>query len=351
MKSKRNGLIKRNGRMIASVGILLCYCVAAHAEDPANGGATLATVPSASHVCNVVDFGAVGDGKTMNTAAIRSAIESCAKSGGGRVVIPAGTFLTGPIQLLSDIDLHVAHGATVLFSRNLNDFPPVKSQNQIGSDGRITESCSPIWGDDLHDVSITGDGTFDGQGEAWRPVKKEKVSDERWNDLVKSGGAVDQASKTWYPPRPVPSSDRRPSDQIEGMHDIPRPSLLLLSNCRKVVLDGPTFRNSPGWNLHLALSDDITIHGITCFNESYAQNGDSLDIESCRNVIVANCSLAGGDDVLCLKSGKDEAGRERTGRPKISSSPTAPWAGATAESSSAARCPAACAMSPRPTVS
>lgn len=275
--------------------------------------------PAGERVYSITDFGAQGDGKTSNTDAFKKAIDACTAAGGGRVVVPAGTFLTGPIELKSHVDLHVDDGAVILFSRNLNDYPLVPSNWE----GRETIMCqSPIYGHDLHDVSITGGGAIDAQGDAWRPVKQGKLTPEQWSALVKSGGYVDESSHTWYPSRTwltgqgelkrlrESKEPPRPQD-YEKVRELLRPSLLLLANCRGVVLDGPTFRNSPSWNLHLLLCDNVALRNLTVYNPAYAQNGDGMDLDACRNVLVADCNIEAGDDGICLKSGRDEQGRRR----------------------------------------
>lgn len=275
--------------------------------------------PHGEPVYNIADFGAKGDGKTSSTDAFKKAIEACATAGGGRVVVPAGTFLTGPIELKSHIDLHVDDGAVVLFSRNLADYPLIPSNWE----GRDTIMCqSPIYGHDLQDVAITGGGAIDASGDAWRPVKREKLTPEQWSNLVKSGGYVDESAHTWYPSRAVvdgqaelkrlrASKEPPRAQDYEKVRELLRPSLLLLANCRGVVLDGPTFRNSPSWNLHLLLCENVAMRNLTVDNPAYAQNGDGMDIDACRNVLVADCKIDAGDDGICLKSGRDEEGRRR----------------------------------------
>lgn len=280
------------------------------AAEPAHAAA-------ANHF-SIGDFGAVGDGKTTNTQAFARAIAACAEKGGGQVEVPAGTYLTGPIVLKSNIDLHVDAGAIVLFSKNFKDYPLVFA----GYEGRDTVMCqSPISGDNLHDVTISGEGAFDGQGQAWRPAKRAKFSADLWDKLVHSGGVVDASGNTWWPSAAAMNGGAalmrlRSSGQplrisdYEPYHDLLRPSLLLLSNCKHVTLTGATFRNSPNWNLHLLLSDDLTVRGITLFNPAYAQNGDGIDFDSCRNVLMTGCNVNAGDDDICLKSGRDAEGRK-----------------------------------------
>ena len=145
---------------------------------------------------SIADFGAVGDGLTKNTQAFEKAIAAAAAKGGGKVIIPRGMWLTGPIVLRSNINLHAEAGAMVIFSKDFDDYPLV----QTSFEGLNTVRCqSPISGKNLENVAITGEGTFDGSGDAWRPVKKSKLTEAQWKTLVRSGGVLSDDSKTWYP--------------------------------------------------------------------------------------------------------------------------------------------------------
>lgn len=305
MRSSRGGLV---------VVVVLC----ALAMVSAAMGAESALVK----IFSITDYGAVGDGKTMNTDAFAKAIAACTAADGGCVRVPAGTFLTGPIQLASNMDLHVDAGAVVLFSRNFNDYPLFRTHFE----GRDTYRCrSPLSGDNLQNVSITGDGIFDGQGEAWRPLKKMKVPEELWKRLTASGGVMDAKGESWWPSvnskngeavlKKLNASTKEPVlEDYLPVRDYLRPTMVELSNCHNLHLEGPTFRNSPNWNIHLLLSDDIIIRNINVWNPLYAQNGDGIDVDSCRNVSISDSTVFAGDDDICLKSGRDEAGR-KLGRP------------------------------------
>jgi polygalacturonase len=271
---------------------------------------------------SIVDFGAVGDGKTDNTAAFAKAIDSCSTAGGGHVIVPAGNWFTGPIHLKSRIDFHLDAGATVVFSRKFDDYPLI-----IGNyEGQQTVMCtSPVSGDGLTDVMISGPGIIDGQGDAWRPVKKTKLTQEQWDALVKSGGVVDVRSNTWDPsdvwikgPKGLTAlraSGKPPRiEDYAKYRDMLRPPLIFLSKCRNQQLEETTFRNSPSWNIHLLYSDEITVHNVTIYNPYYAQNGDGIDIDSCRDVMLTDSNISAGDDVVCLKSGRNAEGR-LAGRP------------------------------------
>lgn len=266
---------------------------------------------------SIMDFGAVGDGLTKNTQAFEKAIAAAAAKGGGKVVIPRGMWLTGPIVLQNNINLHAEAGAMVIFSEDFDDYPLVKTSFE----GLETYRCqSPISGRDLTNIAITGKGTFDGSGDAWRPVKKSKMTDAQWKTLVKSGGVLSDDGRIWYPTASskkgdstgnfnVPDFDR--IEQFEEVKDFMRPVMVSLIGCKKVLLDGPTFQNSPAWNLHPLMSEDVTIRNLNVRNPWYSQNGDGLDLESCKNAVIYNNTFDVGDDAICIKSGKDEDGRKR----------------------------------------
>jgi hypothetical protein len=337
-------MVWRSGRLArvrigVVVGVFWPWLAAASAAgQPVLGGATLDPrslttdlpfpMPNVAlprippRTVRIIDHGARGDGRTLNTEAIAAAIDACVKAGGGRVVVPRGVFLTGPIELKSRIELHVERGALLLFSPRFQDYPLVRTTYE-GSRG--VRARSPIWANGAEDIAITGEGVIDGSGHAWRPVKKSKMTAAQWKSLVASGGVVDPAGSTWWPSREamngadaVKAVDARGSDvpveAYAGAHQFLRPVMVSLVDCRRVLLDGPTFQNSPAWNIHPLLCADVVIRNVTVLNPWYSQNGDGLDVESCRRVVVHNCRFDVGDDAICIKSGRDEYGRER-GRP------------------------------------
>jgi polygalacturonase len=291
---------------IRSLALVLCALTVAAAPTSQPG------------VFNVMDYGAVADGTTLTTEAIQKAIDTCAASGGGQVVIPAGTYLCAPLVLRSNVDLHVDAGAIVLFSRNHADYPLDLSNYE----GREAVRCrAPLTGSNLQNVSITGPGIFDGQGDSWRPVKRSKLTDDQWDALVKSGGVTDDDQTQWWPSqiardgfRDLAALQRQPgTPKIEDFipyRDLLRPSLIMISDTHHLRLEGPTFRNSGAWNVHLLDSDDITVRGVNLYNPLYAQNGDGIDVDSCKDVLIENSTVHAGDDDICLKSGRDEEGRK-----------------------------------------
>jgi len=267
---------------------------------------------------SITDFGAKSGGQILCTQAFSDAIESVSKKGGGRVVIPRGIWLTGPITLKSNIELHTEVGALVVFSTEKSLYPLVETNFE----GYNTWRCmSPINGRNLENIALTGNGLFDGSGDAWRSVKKEKLTESQWKKLIASGGLVSDDGKTWYPSDQfrkgesiaemnVPRSLKTKAE-FEQIRDFLRPVMVSLISCKKVLIDGPTFQNSPAWCLHPLMCEDFTLRNTTVRNPWYSQNGDGVDIESCKNSIIHDCSFDVGDDAICIKSGKDKEGRDR----------------------------------------
>ncbi|WP_460941753.1 glycoside hydrolase family 28 protein [Spirosoma daeguense] len=264
---------------------------------------------------NIQKFGAVADGLTLNTSAINKAIEQCNRAGGGVVLIPRGLWLTGPVTLKSNVNLHLAEGALLQFSDQRSIYPLVNT-NWEGEDA--VRNQAPISGTDLDNIAITGKGILDGAGDVWRMVKRSKMTDDQWKKLVASGGVVNDKKDQWYPSEQsfkganmAVKKAGQPMSYYEDIKDFLRPNMLSLVRCKKVLLEGITFQNSPAWCLHPLLCEHITLRKVTAKNPWYAQNGDGLDLESCRNGLVEDCTFDVGDDGICIKSGRDEQGRKR----------------------------------------
>lgn len=268
---------------------------------------------------NITSYGAVSDGTTLCTDAINNAITHVSAKGGGTVIIPAGLWYTGPIELKSNVRLHTEYGALILFTSNLDSYKIIDTSFE----GLDTRRCqSPIYARNAHNIAITGHGTFDGCGEDWRPVKKSKVTSNQWKALLKKANITNEKKNIWYPSEESRRGaeacyDFNVPDNIdtdaewESIKRWLRPTLLNFIACDTVLLENTTFKNSPAWCLHPLICTHLTIDGVQVSNPWYAQNGDALDIESCRNVLVINSTFDAGDDAICIKSGKDADGRRR----------------------------------------
>jgi len=247
----------------------------------------------------------------MNSTAINQAILKCSQSGGGTVIIPPGLWLTGPIELHSNVNLHLQNGALVVFSPNRNDYPIIKPPAK-----RFTTSPL-ITGYNLENIAITGEGIFDGNGQEWRPVKKFKTTTGQWRDLLNSGGVVSKTGDMWWPSTEAMQGenflnslestrsrkDLGPADYLPA-RDFLRPNLVSLVNCKIVLVDGPTFKNSPMYAFQPERCENLIIRNIRINNEWWAQNGDGIDISSCKNVLIFKCTVTAGDDAICMKSSR-----------------------------------------------
>ncbi len=207
---------------------------------------------AAERVVDVRDFGAVGDGKTLSTEAIQKAIDRCAAQGGGNVRLPKGTWLAGTVYLASHVALQLESGATLLGSRNPDDYAhPRRTPGDPEGDSYRTWAL--IAGENLQHVAIRGEGTIDGQGDAFR-----------WKDR-------------------------------------PRPKGIYLIRCRDVLVEGVKMRHAGSWMQHYRGCDRVTIRGIDVFNHA-TYNNDGLNVDSSRDVLISGCRVDSDDDGIVLKS-------------------------------------------------
>ncbi len=223
---------------------------------------------------NVKDFGAVGDGKTINTTAIQNAIIKCRENGGGTVLIPAGTFLTGVIQLYSNINLHLETGAVLQGSPHLADY---------NLNGR---RVGMIYTENAANVSITGLGTIDGYGDIFMDLTKAKKIDIEGSKYTRQKEHFREVQ--------------------EGVADGPvvpleRPfQMIIFSVCRNVTVRDVMVINSPFWTIHFADCDGVIVTGVKIWNSLLVPNNDGLDFTSCSNVLVSDCDIRCGDDCIAI---------------------------------------------------
>lgn len=270
------------------------------------------------HTFAVSDYGADATGATLSTQAFQQAIDACNAAGGGTVVIPEGIYTTGPITLKSNVRLYTEKNVFVNFSPDFSLYPIYSTWFE----GIPTmRSQSPISAFNAENIAITGHGVFNGNGDYWRPLKRSKVSDGQWKAQLKKGGALSADGKTWYPDSASIFAAGLCEDQNvpvvkndsiwEEIHSFLRPVMVHLVGCKNVLLEGVCFENSPAWNLHPMLCENVILRDLTVRNPWYSQNGDGVDVESCKNVVISRCSFDVGDDAICMKSGKNQPGRDR----------------------------------------
>ena len=271
-----------------------------------------------ANTVSITDFGAQTGGQFLCTQAFADAISAVSKKGGGKVIVPRGIWLTGPITLKSNLEIHMETGSLIVFSTDKSLYPLVETNFEGFDTWRCT---SPVNGRNLENIAITGNGIIDGSGEAWRSVKREKLTESQWKKLVASGGLVSENGRTWYPSQQFINGEKvaemnvprnlKTKAEFEQIRDFLRPVMISLISCKKVLIDGPAFQNSPAWCIHPLMCEDFTMRNTTVRNPWFSQNGDGIDIESCKNSIIHDSNFDVGDDAICIKSGKDKEGRDR----------------------------------------
>ena len=234
--------------------------------------------------------------------AIAKAISMLEKMGGGSLVIGAGTWVTGPIELKSRIDLHLEAGATLLFTNDKSAYFPKDAEGRPIVKGRALP-C--IRAEKCEDISITGDGVLDGNGQWWRYAKRDKYESEEWNRLLEMGGSVSEDGKLWFPYnlKGLPNLTGSPQEE-----EAIRNHMIILKRCKRIRIEGVTVRNSPKFHINPAQCEDVILENLKVTCPWNAQNGDGIDIGNCRRVLVSGCLVDCGDDGICMKGGSGEKG-------------------------------------------
>jgi polygalacturonase len=236
---------------------------------------------------SITTFGAVPDGTTLATGAIAKAIDACHQAGGGRVVVPAGTFLTGAIHLKSNVNLHVSDGATLLFSTDPAQYLPVVLTRFEGAE---CMNYSPlIYARNCENIAVTGNGTLDG-GATW---------DNWWSWVTPSGPDAQALQQMAADGVPV-------ADRVFGDGHHLRAAFIETQSCRNVLIEGVTILRSPFWEVHPVLSRNITVRGLHI--DSRGPNNDGVNPESSQYVHIQACTFNCGDDCIAIKSGRGADG-------------------------------------------
>ena len=244
----------------------------------------------------ITEFGAVRG--ELCTEAISDAVEALAAEGGGHLIVPRGEWTTGPIVLRSGIDLHLEKGAVLSFSTDKRLYL-VKGK---------TVPC--ISAEKCDNISITGSGIIDGNGDWWRYVKHSKVKGADWERYLAMGGTVkgEGNDALWFPYNLKGHENITDSPEAE---DALRTHMVVFKRCNAVMLRGVTLRNSPKFHFTPSMCTNVIVDGVTVECPWYAQNGDGIDIGNSRVVLVTGCTLDVGDDAICMKGGSGKAGEER----------------------------------------
>ena len=248
---------------------------------------------------SIVDFGAAADAKTDSSAGITKAIAAASKAGGGRVIVPAGEYLTGPIELKSKIELHLDHGATLKFKTDPNAYlPAVRSWFE----GMECYNYSPlIYAFEAENIAITGEGVLDGRADEtnWWPWKGKK--EHGWAERTPK---QDAARKRLVK---MVEQGTLVEERRFGAGDYLRPSFIEPFRCKNVLIEGVRVRRSPMWELHPVLCTNVIVRGVHI--ESHGPNNDGCDPEACRDVLIEDTVFDTGDDCIAIKSGRNNDGR------------------------------------------
>ncbi|MBQ6791159.1 MAG: glycoside hydrolase family 28 protein [Paludibacteraceae bacterium] len=263
------------------------------------------------YTVTLTDFGAVGDGKTDCSEAFAQALKHLKKQGGGHLIVPNGRWLTGPIKLISNFDLHLEDQATIVFSPNRELYVQPSDSLRDGS-----KKCyALIHGSKLENVAITGRGTLDGQGIYWRPVKQKKVDEEIWDEVNAMGGVLraDGDSKNWkiWYPYNLKKEYNVPniaSDPI--IQEKMRPHLVNITDSKNVLLENVHLLNSPKFHFVPTRVQNLIVDGVNIRCPHWAQNGDAMDPGNVQVALIVNCNISCGDDGICMKGGVAEKGVE-----------------------------------------
>ncbi len=245
---------------------------------------------------NVRDRGADPTGNIKCTMVISDIIGELSGKGGGTLFFPAGTYLTGPIILKSNITIWLDAGALVKFSDDFDDYLPMVQSRW--EDVRVKNFASQIYAYQCENISIRGRGHFEGQGKKWwdfmRTAGTNQQSPSKWQEIFKKENEALLAKNSY----------------IRAKNNFLRPPMVTTYECKNVLIEGVSFSDPPFWTIMPAFTDNITITGITIENPSNSPNTDGIDPSSCRNVHISNCHITVGDDCIVIKSGRDEDGRE-----------------------------------------
>ena len=238
-----------------------------------------------SHEFVITNYGAIGDGTTDCTRAFADAIAACNRAGGGRVVVPAGKFLTGPIHLLSNVNLHVVKEATILFTTNTAAYLPVVFTRYESTE--VMNYSPLIYALGQKNIAITGEGTLDSQATlgVWHSWKSGSDSSK----LVAMG-----------------NNDAPVTNRVFGAGHFLRPYFIQPTRCRNVLIEGVKILGSPMWVISPLYCTNVTVRGVTV--EATGPNTDGCDPDSCTDVLIKDCSFSDGDDCIAIKSGRDRDG-------------------------------------------
>ena len=263
--------------------IVLCFCTMGllhgYAQGPADG------------FFNIKNYGATGDGHTLDTKGFDSAIAACVKAGGGTVFVPPGTFVTGTIILFSNINLQLSPGAIILASPNTNDYL-MESDYGFSGSGAGGKKLGIIFADHAENVSVTGSGIIDGNAIAYMNMGTTQVSSDEDRKYTRQG-------KDYM--APINGDQEAPVMWKGEFHDRPGTQIVFHA-CKKVTVKDIIIRNANDWTFDLNACDNVKVLGITIDNDARVPNSDGIDMYDSNHVIIADCDVRAGDDGMAVIS-------------------------------------------------
>ena len=246
---------------------------------------------------NLKDMGGVADGMTLNTEAFAKGISKLTKQGGGRLTVPEGVWLTGPIMLKDNIELHLNKNAIVLFAADKTLYKDDRPNAKRALPG--------IRASKRKNIAITGSGIIDGNGAYWRAVKRGKVSDVEWQQYKHVVGGVERdKGKLFYPWNDNADANIAATPEQQ---DKMRNDLIRITDCENVLIEGVTVQNAPKFHVHPLNCKNVIVDGVTVRCPWNAQNGDAIDFSDVNVGLIVNCVVDAGDDGICMKSGTYKA--------------------------------------------
>jgi polygalacturonase len=298
----------KNGFQITLVSVLFLVLISCATTAPSHSSAWGETTAILSRIkvpifpakeFSIAAYGAKGDGTLDCSSAFAKAIQSCTKNGGGTVIVPAGNFLTGPIHLEDNVNLHLEDGATIQFLQDSKKYLPLVFSRWEGVE--CMNYSSMIYAFGKVNIAITGKGVLDGQANPIQWWSWKGTKEHGWREGMptqKKG----RDSLFAMGQQGIPVEKR-----IMGEGSFLRPNFIQLYKCKNILIDGVTIINSPMWEIHPVLSENITIQNVTI--DTHGPNNDGIDPESCKDVLIRNCFFNTGDDCIAIKSGRNNDGR------------------------------------------
>ena len=263
---------------------------------------------------NIMDFGAKGDSTTNSLSAMMKAVEACNEAGGGKVIVPPGQFyMEGPIHLKSNVHVYLEKGARIFFT---NDYEKYLPAVKVRWEGTVCYNFSPlIYAYQQENIAISGEGEIDGAARDWS-FEWRKLQKPEKDRLRKMGNdTIPEEQRVFANGFLDLDGDGKDDGYGDGKLHYLRPTLVELYECKNILIEGLSFKNSPFWTIHPVFSRNVTIRNLTIYGE--VLNDDGVDPDSCEDVLIEGCVIQTRDDAISIKAGRDQDAWNRMGSKNI----------------------------------